>query len=49
MKDNKKNIPEVVMNEVELDEKDIMEETMTPALGGVCGLGCGGALCGFWC
>lgn len=49
MLENKKDISQIVLSEVELDEKDIMEETMAPALGGFCGLGCGGAICGFWC
>ena len=47
MNDMNKN--EIVMKEVEITETEALEETITPALGGVCGLGCGGAICGFWC
>ncbi len=39
----------IVMTEIELDEMNTLEETVTPALGGLCGLGCGGAVCGIWC
>jgi hypothetical protein len=37
------------MKEINLNEIENLEETITPALGGVCGIGCGGAVCGLWC
>ena len=49
MKNNENSKNELVVEEVELNDPNIMEETLTPALGGVCGLGWGGAICGFWC
>lgn len=39
----------VVLKEIKMDDQKVLEETLTPALGGVCGIGCGGAICGFWC
>ena len=47
MNDLNKN--EIVMKEVEITETEALEETITPELGGLCGLGCGGAVCGIWC
>jgi len=49
MNEKKTDMAEFVMNEVRLDKKEVMEETLTPALGGFCGIGCGGAVCGLWC
>lgn len=37
------------MNEVEFDGIECLEDTNIPALGGLCGIGCVGAICGLWC
>lgn len=49
MEKEKKSTKEIVMQEIALDETEIMEEPLMPALGGLCGIGCGGAVCGLWC
>jgi|GEM_PF-6347293 len=37
------------MKEVDLDSLVTLEETVTPALGALCGFGCVGGVCGLWC
>lgn len=39
----------IVMSEVSFEDMTTLEEAVTPALGGLCGFGCGGAICGLWC
>ena len=42
---------ELLMNEQEITELDIelMEEAEAPSMGGICGIGCAGVICGFGC
>lgn len=40
---------ELTLVEVELKETEIIEDSVTPAAGIVCGLGCVGTLCGIMC
>ncbi len=40
---------EVMFEEVELKETEIIEDTITPAAGVLCGLGCVGTVCGIMC
>lgn len=47
--EKKISVEDVVLKEIQFDDQKILEETLTPALGGVCGIGCGGAACGLWC
>lgn len=40
---------EFMIEEVDLKETEIMEDTATPAAGIICGVGCVGSLCGIMC
>lgn len=40
---------ELMFEEVELKETEIIEDTITPAAGVLCGLGCVGTVCGIVC
>ncbi len=39
----------IILDEVELNDVEVMEENITPALGALCGLGCVGTVCGVAC
>ena len=50
MENNKMDNNKMIMfYEVELNDIEVMEENVTPALGGLCGLGCVGTVCGVFC
>lgn len=40
---------EYLLEEVELTDKEIMEDAATPAAGLLCGIGCFGTVCGVMC
>lgn len=43
------NNTDIVINEITIEEKEIIEDAIAPSFGAICGIQCNGAVCGVGC